>query len=371
MKIEVEFLAVGDKTKAGDAIVVRYGEEYDYRLMIVDGGTAETGVKLVEHLRKEFGANVFVEHVLLTHSDLDHASGLREVLREIPVRNLWLHVPWVHAEETLHLFKNKNWTAEGLAKSIRDEYGIIQELIELAQSVNCPIYFPFQGSLVGPFVVMSPSRAEYCFLLPQFSKTPEPDEDLIKSAGRWIGKGQLNFLRGLIELAAGAAQSWTQESWYVEKLKDGGITSASNESSVVLYADAGVGQRILLTGDAGTSALSWVAKYAKNRGMPLQNFSFVQIPHHGSRRNVGPTILNTLLGPIQPEGTKRFAAFVSAPAEDDKHPRKIVLNAFARRGGHVIATQGVNKVHYGGFARRAGYSDVNAIPFSNVVEDYD
>ena len=31
----------------------------------------------------------------------------------------------------------------------------------------------------------------------------------------------------------------------------------------------------------------------------------------------------------------RFSAFVSAPAEDDTHPRKMVLNAFTRRGGRV------------------------------------
>ena len=88
-------------------------------------------------------------------------------------------------------------------------------------------------------------------------------------------------------------------------------------------------------------------------GYPLQSFSFVQIPHHGSRRNVGPSVLNQLLGPIQPEGTTRFTAFVSAPKDDDTHPRKIVLNAFMRRGGKVIATQGTNKIHYGGFPKRA------------------
>lgn len=45
MKCEIEFLAVGDASKAGDAIVVRYGETDNYELMVVDGGTADTGEK--------------------------------------------------------------------------------------------------------------------------------------------------------------------------------------------------------------------------------------------------------------------------------------------------------------------------------------
>ena len=161
------------------------------------------------------------------------------------------------------------------------------------------------------------------------------------------------------------------ESWTGERLRDGGVTSASNESSVILYANLAEERRILLTGDAGPQALSWAAAYARANGYPLQSFSFVQIPHHGSRRNVGPSVLNQLLGPIQPEGTTRFTAFVSAPKDDDTHPRKIVLNAFMRRGGKVIATQGTNKIHYGGFPKRDGYVDVEPVPFSSTVEEYD
>ena len=143
------------------------------------------------------------------------------------------------------------------------------------------------------------------------------------------------------------------------------------KSSVILYADLTEDRRILLTGDAGLQALSWAAAYARANSYLLQRFSFVKIPHHGSRRNVGPAILNEILGPIQPEGTVRFTAFVSAPKDDETHPRQIVLNAFVRRGGKVIATQGTNKIHYGGFPKRNGYVDVEPIPFSTKVEEYD
>lgn len=371
MKCEVEFLAVGDGSRAGDAIVVRYGEDEGYHLMVIDGGTADTGDKMVAHLKGQFGAQVSLEHLVLTHSDADHASGLREVLREIPVANVWLHIPWLLSAEAMHLFNYKNWTKDGLSDAIKKEYDIIAEIVDLAVAANCKIYYPFQGSQIGPFVVLGPRRDTYLNLLPQFEKTPEPDQALIESANLWIGKASSGLLAKLIEKAVGKVQKWIPETWSNERLKDGGVTSASNESSVVLYADVGDNRRYLLTGDAGVNALTWAANYANLSGHTLRQFSFVQIPHHGSRRNVGPTVLNELLGPIQPEGTKSFTAFVSAPVEDDSHPRKIVLNAFMRRGGRVIATQGQNKVHWGGFQARPGYTSVEPLPFSNTVEDYD
>jgi beta-lactamase superfamily II metal-dependent hydrolase len=367
---EIEFFAVGEGSKAGDAIIVRYGDVNNFKIMIVDGGTAETGEKLVAHLKKQFSPTVALEHVVLTHSDVDHASGLREVLREIPVANVWMHIPWLLAKEAKQYFKKKDWTDEALYKNIKDKYDIVAELAELAFHKST-VYYPFEGSQIGPFRVLSPDRTTYLRLMTQFDKTPDPDQQLLEGLHMWLAKASSNPLLALLEKAAAKVQKWVPESWSQERLKDGGVTSASNETSVVMYADCGNNRRILLTGDAGVNALRWAGDYASSINYPLQQFSFVQIPHHGSRRNVGPTVLNYLLGPIQPQGTVKFEAFVSAPKEDDMHPRKIVLNAFMRRGGRVIATQGEHKIYYGGFPRRAGYSDATPMSFAATVEEYD
>ena len=371
MKCEIEFLAVGDKSRAGDSIIIRYGEVDNYQIMVVDGGTADTGDKLVSHLKKYFGRNVALEHVVLTHSDADHASGLRELLREIPVKNLWLHLPWLLSSEVKPLFKDKRWTTEGLSAAIKSEYPIIVEICDIAVDAGCNIYYPFQGEIIGPFTVLSPAKIVYLYLLPQFEKTPEADQELIESQGVWIGKESTSFVAGLLNFVSEKIQKWVAESWENEQLKDGGITSASNESSVVLYLDTGEQGRYLLTGDAGIRALTWAYNYAKTRNLILKSFNFIQIPHHGSRRNVGPSILNALMGPILPSGTQNSVAYVSAPASDEKHPRKIVLNAFMRRGARVIATQGFNKIHWGGFPTRPDYLNAESLPFSNAVEEYD
>lgn len=368
MKCEIEFLAVGKGTKAGDAIIIRYGDVEAYQLMLIDGGHAETGDNLVAHLKKHFGPNPVLEHVVLTHSDADHASGLRTVLQEIKVNNLWLHVPWLLAEEARDLFKDKRWTQDGLRQKIKTEYDIISELFDLAQAAGCKMYYPFAGSDIGPFKILSPSREAYRYLLPQFDKTPDPDQGAIEAVNMWLGKEALT--KKLFEAAKSAIQSWTTESWGKERLKDGGITSASNESSVVLYGSFEKGN-VLLAGDAGINGLTWAANNAGSSNLPLQQFSFVQIPHHGSRRNVGPTILTRLLGNTQGESDPpRFTAFVSSPKDDEQHPRRIVLNAFKRRGAKVIATQGSSKIYYGGFSKRDGYSDAEAMPFYTKVEEY-
>lgn len=303
MLCEIEFLAVGEASRAGDCAVIRYGDATNYELMLVDGGTADTGEALVKHLKKHFGDKVRLTHIVLTHSDNDHASGLREVLREIPVHNLWLHIPWLLAKEAVHLFKDTRWTADGLADAVRKEYGIIEEIIDLAQEQRTSIHYPFQGDKIGPFTVLSPRRANYLHLLPQFEKTPEPNRQKLEEAGIWIGPRSGSKLFGMLDTALAKVQNWLSEEWNNERLRDGRVTTASNESSVILYGDLAPGRKVLLTGDAGNEALTWAANYAKASNLTLQKFNFVQIPHHGSWNNVGPTVLNELIGPILPEGS--------------------------------------------------------------------
>jgi hypothetical protein len=279
----------------------------------------------------------------------------------------------LHAAAARQYFKHKNWTDDALQKAIMKEYDLIAEIVQIASDKKppIPIYFPFAGAQIGPFHVLSPHQGVYTLFLPQFDRTPDPDQAAIEAKGFWIGKAPSPAAR-LFEKVVAKVQKWFTESWDIERLKDGGVTSAINESSVVLYGDFGPGRRVLLTGDAGVMGLSLAAYHAEQAKFPLQDFMFVQIPHHGSRRNVGPTILNRFLGPSQPkESPSRFAAYVSAPKDDDQHPRMMVLNAFTRRGGRVIATQGTSKIHWGGFPVRPNYTVAEIIPFTPKVEDYD
>ena len=368
MNYEIEFHPVGDATKAGDAISVRCGLNGNYEVLVVDGGTSDSGKNLVEHIKRFYGENTVIAHAISSHPDSDHASGLREVLRTFEVKNLWVHGLWTHAAELLPYYEDKRLTADGLAKKLREAYPVVEELIELANAQGTSIREPFQGAVIGPFVVMSPTRYAYTRLVPQFRKGPAPDIDALKAERFWLGeRPQPNILAQLIEKAA----SWIDETWDIELLREGAVTAAENETSTVLYGSLG-SHSVLLTADAGVNALVWTCDYANQLGIDLSALTLVQVPHHGSRSNVTPSVLDRLLGPKQGiAAPAKRSAIVSCPKDDEKHPRKMVVNAFRRRGAPVHKTQGAYFRHFDGIPMRA--NEVAAVPFDwfTRVEDYD
>jgi hypothetical protein len=152
-----------------------------------------------------------------------------------------------------------------LASENRKEYDVIVEIVGIALEQGASIEIPLQGSTIGPFTVLTPSLNVYSALMPQFPRTPEPDKDALEAVGMWLGtkpSALQRMIEGLFEKAAAVAQNLVPETWLSERLKDGGVTSASNESSLVLYGAFDNGP-VLLTGDAGVNALTWAADYAE------------------------------------------------------------------------------------------------------------
>jgi len=109
MAFEVDFLAVGEGEKSGDAIAVRWGnlagQRSEQKVLIIDGGTLEAGRNLVNHVQNYYGTT-YVDAILCTHPDIDHACGLKIVLEELDFGFLLMHQPWSHAGEILDLFKS-------------------------------------------------------------------------------------------------------------------------------------------------------------------------------------------------------------------------------------------------------------------------
>jgi beta-lactamase superfamily II metal-dependent hydrolase len=142
-------------------------------------------------------------------------------------------------------------------------------------------------------------------------------------------------------------------------------TSASNETSVVQMATFG-DKKILLTGDAGPEGLDEAAAFAEGMSISIQP-SLVQIPHHGSRRNVTPAVLNRWLGSYP--SNRRGDAIASVGKDEELYPRKKVANAFTRRGYDVYATHGGWVNFYDGYSRRPNMGCASVIPFRPDVED--
>ncbi len=324
--VEVEFMHVGTGSKNGDAIVARYGEPGAYKILVYDGGTLASGEEMVKHIKQHYGTSV-VDDMVNSHPDGDHASGLRVVLEELDVRKVHMHRPWEHSSTILDYFKDGRITDTSLAERLQDKMRAAYEVEQLALKKQIPISEPFQGMGVGGFVVLSPPRDWYIHnLIPDFEKSPAAKSESFASAA-------MGGLMTIVEAAKAKLETWIDEKWDIETLAEEVETSAENESSVVLYQAFG-GKGVLLTGDAGVQALSRSADYLEGRGYSLpNNLRFAQIPHHGSRHNVSPSVLNRILGPILPHGTKPTkVAFASTSTECTTHPRKVVANAFTRRG---------------------------------------
>ena len=345
--LEIDFLQVGDGERSGDAIALRYGNPLTgYEVMIIDGGNKESGAALVNHVIGMYGTRT-VQNVVNSHPDGDHSSGLTEVLEHLDVKNLWMHRPWAYAAGLLDHFRDPRFTVGGLEARIREALDAAHELEKLATARRIPVHEPFQGSRIGPFLVLSPERGWYLRdLVPNFSRTPD--------AKRAVPQGVL----GPLYKAATEAVSWIAETMNFETLDQSGETSAQNESSTILYGNFN-GQGVLFTGDAGRIALTRAIMYAQSLRLSLRTLNCIQIPHHGSRRNVSPSVLNEIMGQF---------AIVSVAPKSATHPRRKVTNAFKRRGARVFKTDGVILNHVIGWPQRQGLRPATEIPFYDRVE---
>ncbi|RWK65361.1 competence protein ComEC [Mesorhizobium sp.] len=353
MPYEVDFLPVGDSN--GDAICVRYERPNgSYAIHIIDGGYTDTGDTIIAHVEKYYGSPHFIDHVVLSHADDDHATGLIPVMRHFDVGALWMNRPWLHAADIIGSFHG-NYSVVGLAKEIRGSYPRLAELEDIANEKGVQIYDAFAGSHIGDFKILAPTRDRYLKLIPEFSRTPESYAEAQKGLG--------SIFADLVKKVSQYVESWTTENLLDNPPK----CTASNESSLVQQAIID-GRRILLTADAGPEALNEAADVATYFGV-FGTPNVVQIPHHGSRRNVTPTLLNRWLGLPIPEGLSRGLAFCSVGKNKAEYPRKKVSNAFTRRGYEVIPTRGFSRGSNWGMPIKPDWVSVSGEPFSYEYEE--
>ncbi len=351
MGYEIDFFPGGSGEKSGDAIAFRYGNLTGPReqqlVVIIDGGTKETGQQIVDHVKSYYNTD-WVDLVVSTHPDADHASGLTVVLEQLRVRDaLAMHLPWEHADDVAKMFSDGRLTAKGLEERVQKALQCARDLESLARKKNIRIIEPFAG--VGGYGdrirILGPSQTYYESLLPGFRCAPT----------------------GLVQKAVAAFQEvvrWVKETidFSTETLTDpdDDATSAENNTSAILLLSVD-GEHFLFTGDAGAPALLAAADYAAvTLGIDLTQLKFWQVPHHGSRRNVGPTVLSRIKAPV---------AYISAAPAAPKHPSKRVVNALIRRKTTVCATQGKYLLFHSPDSPNRGWEKVTPLQFSDQVEE--
>jgi beta-lactamase superfamily II metal-dependent hydrolase len=352
---QITYLPVGDGSKGGDAIALRFGNLRGGRrdeqvVMIIDGGTKESGAKLVDHVQNCFGTNS-VDIVLATHPDSDHVSGLTEVLNTLYVGELWMHQPWEVAPSVKQAL-NQPYTHLGLSNYVKASLGQASDLAKIAREKEIPIFEPYAGltRFDGMLQIIGPSEEYYQSLVPNFRSTPTSTTE--SALSKLLGGAYDSLKEGVKKVL---------ETLEIETLKDGNEHySAENNSSAILLLTVG-DRKVLFTGDADADALTLAADYCEGElDIPLSDLSLMHVPHHGSKQNVGPTILNRI---------RTRKAQISAPAKSDKHPHQSVINAFVRRESQVFGTMGSGITHHSGHPLDGWTSPVEPLQFVGEFED--
>lgn len=354
---EIDFLKV-DSNKSGDAIAVRYEKNNLTWIHVVDGGYQDTGDQLVEHINQFYGNPGYIDYVVVSHPDGDHAGGLRTVLDKFQVGQLWMLRPWLYADELIDRFSRFK-SVDNLIKRLKEIYPNIAALEKIAEDKGITIKEPFQRARIGEFTVLAPTKSRYLDLVVESDKTPESLQETVSSQTSSFGL--------LMEKAVSIFRAlWGQESFSSEE------TTPENNMSVVQYANL-CNEKILLTADAGRDTLWEAVRFAPYAGLALPGIDRFQVPHHGSRRNVSTEILDVLLGdrlPSKPnDGNGTFSAIISASEKDKDHPKKAVLRALIHRGARVYTTESANHQTGHNAPPREGYSPASPVDYPEEQEE--
>jgi len=350
---EIDFIPVNSGERNGDAIAIRVRDNNVDTIYVIDGGTKESGQTLVDHIKENYNTNK-VDYLINTHPDIDHSSGLTVVAEQLEIGEIWMHLPWDHAGEIIRSVLDKRVSENSLTRKLQKSLTQAKNLFDIAQANGIPIYEPFEGDSIGHFQVLSPSRNWYNELLLGFNNMPTADQE---TALGTIMKSVKETIRKVLE------------NWNVETLTEDGETSPQNESSCVLFGTF-QDQNVLFTGDAGIQALTRSIEYSQIIGIDLKQCHFVQIPHHGGRRNITPSILDEIIGPKLSQAVNETkSAYANISDGNSTHPKKSVSNAFKRRGAEVYVTKGIAACHRKNFGTRSGWSNATSLPLFNEVEE--
>lgn len=379
MAYEIDYIGVkADKaTKDADAICLRWKTGIAlngmpiYKVGVIDGGFEAHGNAMIAHMNQYYFDDAegvkskekkTIDFVVVTHPDQDHAIGLKQVLKAFDVKKIYMNRPWLYVDELFDKVNDGRITKQSLRERLRNNYETIADIENIAEENKIPIYEAFEGTYVeNEILILSPEKQFYLDLLVESEKTPLQEQAAFNQDG----------LFGRIANAVKAYIVNKFEDWDIETLRENEETSAENETSVVLRGLV-EGDGFLLTGDAGIRALNKAIDYMEQIGEDvISEISFYQIPHHGGRHNVSPSLLDRMVGQRVKKGATRNKTAYASVAEGSDHPLKMVTNAYICRGVSTYETNGNTICHHCGQMPKRGWTQLKMIEFADYVEEWD
>ncbi|WP_434345598.1 ComEC/Rec2 family competence protein [Myxococcus virescens] len=312
--MKLEMLPAG----RGDCLILEYGTEGRRHRVLIDGGMPGTAKALRSRLRDT--PQPHFELVVVTHVDLDHIGGILKILQD-PARPFTFGDLWFNGYGQMRPFL-ADTLGEGHGPDFREAGGSPQDLLGPAQGEalaklvrdgpwneafgHKALVVPDAGEL--PRVIL-PGGLSLTLLSP----TPNT---LRKMAGVWkkeveaveeqFVQEELVGARSMADLLGGELD--------VEELanqREELDEAEANGSSIALLAEY-EGRSLLLGADAWPQVLvPSLQRLLKQRGQQRLTVSAVQVPHHGSKKNLTKQLLALL-------DTERF--LISTDGSRFKHP---------------------------------------------------
>ncbi len=307
--LEIDMLNLGD----ADSISLTHWSAGLPTRVLIDGGEASHYEQILEFLK---GRGItYLNHIVCSHPHNDHAAGLIGIVNGIDFGQAWMHIPSHHIDLSVLRTTLSRSNATTVRETVLESLETQQNLAQAIWNRNKTILEPFAGQKIGFLTVCGPDETFYNEQLAQFTDV-----------------NKLNILQEKLDSyrrrSHYEAFLETKGSWGATYLVTEGVglgeapTGPVNESSTILGV-AFDNQKFLFTADAGVNALSR-AKNSYNLGQ----LYWMQIPHHGSRRNINEELISLFRPKL---------ACVSA-AGTTKHPRKKVVNAFKDAHAQVFST---------------------------------
>lgn len=354
MAFEIDLLPVGSEKKSGDCIAMRYGDlvigKEKQTVIVVDGGYAGTWKDTLKpFLRKYYNCEIYgklhIDLVILSHPDQDHVSGLVEMAKDedVEIEMIMMHRPW--EELSPSWFKDGRITKSSLKDRLGDAFEKAKELDDVTINVTKAKLnvgnYNYQGASI---TILGPTPDFYKTCIANCEKTPQ-------QANNVVNLPQSQSLKKSIDFEP-----------YIEgeiKWNDDETTSAINESSLIILFEYD-GVKVLLTGDAGKKGLTNAIDYAYVNNITLNDCNIIKMPHHGSRKNVNPAIMDAFVG--------SRALYYSCVSDDlGHHPSQRLINLMNEKNFKQFSTSG-STLHCGKNAPDRGWETASVFISSDKIE---
>ncbi|MCW2632154.1 MAG: metallo-beta-lactamase family protein [Pseudonocardia sp.] len=279
--------------KSGDALLVHYGTSQDPRILVVDGGFASTYDERLkprlDELRLARGLTssepLPVDHVMVSHLDLDHISGVVRMFGELrDAANSGGALPygigrlWHNSfDDSLREIVRSASLPAGLVDATHSSEVVAASVADARALRDIAEMFALQGNPPFKGLVLAPRQVELGNGLHASVVGPDPDR-LAALQKQWQKDIKKRVRDG--DTARVAA--------YVDN-------SVPNLSSIAVLLRQGT-RTMLLTGDArGDDTLRGLAAANLIDANGKCKVDVLKLPHHGSDRNIDRDYFETII----------------------------------------------------------------------------